>query len=697
MIWAPADDRTMVDTTTGSLPSLSSAFPSDQHPGQKDLLRDQLSLDNTAMPHARDVTPAGSRKRWRFGGRSLRNDGGSDSRRQELIPYNKPRGKLRTIGGECPAVRGSENVRDVDVDDETDCVFGDEISCDSGNLVALTSCDTCQMETESRDGIDVERDESVRNGDSERVGNRKRDVEGNTIGVWGSVDRISGSDGNTCASKLKIGGSVEKKECVNGRLGGSLRQIGGSDGKIGGIDEKIGCNSRRVGGSLRKIGGSDGELESCEWLLVRRDGGTNCPTPGCEHCAEESIGSGHPARTDTPAGAGVKFSVDDFTIPVRSAKRNKSLGSEFEGQIKNTSPQQPAGAGKLSRALSFSTTSTKMKSAPAEGSRLRRLIARWSLPKSNSVFSSFGSFLASYFRPSWRSSDPTPVNAEENEVVEKPCERDERKMKLKDDVSKDLVGGSEEVSTDTHAEVDETSGHDRDGRTDEDVEGERPGEEGFSNIGKISETDSEGFDSKKKCDSQAYDEQNEVFLDADDCGCEEEPEKENEDGDSEDGEEEEFQREHGWVRKRVSQIERQITIRQVQQQWKELMKKTNDAATILSGKGEGGVESKEKLSTHLASRVEGDDRREHSRENSADKDSCDDLRYDGEEKNAVMKTESSTEDSDTEVEEDEEQGTVALRSKSRGRTPSVYRYSNRPTSLYRYSVVRPRTVIIGLG
>ncbi|KAK4328960.1 hypothetical protein Pmani_000652 [Petrolisthes manimaculis] len=58
-------------------------------------------------------------------------------------------------------------------------------------------------------------------------------------------------------------------------------------------------------------------------------------------------------------------------------------------------------------------------------------------------------------------------------------------------------------------------------------------------------------------------------------------------------------------------------------------------------------------------------------------------------------------DSDTEVEEEvtEELGEiVTLRSRSRNDSTSIYRYSDRPTSsVYRYSVVRPRTVIIGLG
>ncbi|KAK3864314.1 hypothetical protein Pcinc_029991 [Petrolisthes cinctipes] len=58
-------------------------------------------------------------------------------------------------------------------------------------------------------------------------------------------------------------------------------------------------------------------------------------------------------------------------------------------------------------------------------------------------------------------------------------------------------------------------------------------------------------------------------------------------------------------------------------------------------------------------------------------------------------------DSDTDVEEEvtEELGEiVTLRSRSRNDSTSVYRYSDRPTSsVYRYSVVRPRTIIIGLG
>ncbi|XP_071546312.1 uncharacterized protein [Panulirus ornatus] len=628
--------------------------------------------------HIRDVNPLGHRKQWLPCDR--------DPQQQNPVPLKRVGEKLRTRdteGGE-RSEGGKCEVIVADVGGDPGGVSPDEISCCSGSSPAASlGGDTRPIETESGNGVDVLTESD---GGCARITNGEEDIAGDTMRYGGSVDRIGDPDGRfgdlggkPDMADWKIGGSDDKIGYAKRKIGD--REIGGSEGRIGGSDDKIQCQNKRKGGSLPSFEDRDVDIENCEWKTGGRDGETKCIHPDLDG---KSVWSREPNEGDTPGDDyESRASEGDLSGPARSVGRSKPPDIKFEEVIEKTITHNPASVRKLNRASS-SPTPNRTKSSPADGSKMRRIIARLFLPKSGSVISFFSSFLASYtFRPSRRrASDPTPMSTETNDE-EKTWEKDEERMTLEEAASEVHAGWRERSSAETHALHEETTEPDGDARLDDNEEAEEgPGDEDKADEDRTSETDKENSDSKEEeCDINVGDD-NDVFFDPEEGKCEEDLEEcegnswDSDLYDCQDG----LQQGQGWVRKRVSQIERQISIRQEQQHLKELKRQlTGRAAAFASHISDGAAET------------------ERPAECDGDKGATYGLRQDMEESDATTRAESSAEDSDTEVEEDEVQGTVTLRSKSRERSTSMYRYSTRPTSLFRYSVVRPRTVIIGLG
>lgn len=191
--------------------------------------------------------------------------------------------------------------------------------------------------------------------------------------------------------------------------------------------------------------------------------------------------------------------------------------------------------------------------------------------------------------------------------------------------------------------------------------------------GKYLPTSLSGFRDKGK--------NNEGFDDDEDVFC----------ADNGEGDDFEYMQRSGWVKRRVTLLERQISTKMEEETIKtrsSVKRKLVSDKNVCDTEEERGGGKRERQGEETTT----GGRRPRRKSIDTNKKTNNN--------NNTNNNKDTDDDSDTEVEEEvtEELGEiVTLRSRSRNDSTSVYRYSDRPTSLYRYSVVRPRTVIIGLG
>ncbi|XP_069947975.1 uncharacterized protein [Cherax quadricarinatus] len=503
--------------------------------------------------------------------------------------------------------------------------------------------------------------------------------------IGGSLRKISSSFRMFGSSGGRPGATIIQSTPSNGKIGKGDRKLGGSDGKLGGTDGKL-------RGSDGKLGGSDGKLGKSYWKIGGSDGRINSIIED-----SKKIDGSYSRRHNKETGILLccPHLGDDMTGHNQRGrrfkqKRNKSEGSETEEAKPWTAgTKEPAGSrSQVGRAFSFSPVS-RSKPTSANITRVSQLFSRISLRKSKPIFS-FSRFLASYiFKHPWRkSSDPTPLKREDEGKEEEGREEeiqpggDEREVSLVD---------TKEASRDVDAERNWTRGSGTEENVNKDKDGsgitlinevctENDGRETTHTI--CHETHPNEYETSKTelensnslCFTDKEDYNDEVFFEADEDEDERgEWPRQSDNNTAEGSEEDEICFGTGWVKKRVSQIERQISLKKEIEEGEKLLRKKSIRSSLSS------------------KTVDSDDTATLLEEENVDNNDNDETQDED------LKSESGeTDGSDTEV-EDEVGDIVILRSKSRGQTASLYRYSDSINSIYRYSVTRPRTVIIGLG
>ncbi|XP_042239188.1 uncharacterized protein LOC121877476 isoform X2 [Homarus americanus] len=482
-------------------------------------------------------------------------------------------------------------------------------------------------------GIDCER---------QRIGKRNREI-------GGSVREIRCSEWKIKDSLRKIGSSDWKVRGSDSKTKGSYERLGGSVGKIEDSGEKIGSYFRKSNSCGGKIGSSDGKINCLVTVNKSNNGSSNIlqkPTRSTELLTKGYV------------------EKDDLVAASLSGRRNKSVSDEEE-EVRKIGKGT---ASKLGRAFSFSPASKNKPATPTSTSRVNRLLERWLLRKSNPIFPSFSQFINDYiFKPlSRKSSDPTTLKTE-TDGDERGKGGDELKCS-----GCDLMG-NEEKGDKTKREFDHRKI--------------------FHKFENSEEKETVKNYSEKGHEREEWDD--EVFIEADEYDCQKLTRKYDKDN-LQDGDNEEYLLESGWVKKRVSQIERQIATKKLENTQSTTRKKSSDS--ILPHITEGDMDwviSKATDTVHSLTIVEGEEERVL-----AGNDKTNDKKDEMQEETVELKTaetENSGDDSDTDTEEDEVGDIVVFRSKSQNRPTSLYRSSNRPPSLYRYSALRPRTLIIGLG
>nr|XP_045599519.1 uncharacterized protein LOC123758831 [Procambarus clarkii] len=548
-------------------------------------------------------------------------------------------------------------------------------------------------------------------------------IGGSVGNIGGSVGNIGGSVGNIGGSVGNIGGSVGNIRGSVDKVSRSVKHIGGSDGNIGGSGWRFGGSLRKFGSSLRRFGSDSkikcsGKTRNTELKLTASNGKTRNSSGKINSVTEDEENGGccgFPARGRDVAGGsrarggdvagGSRARSGDVAggsrakggdAPSRGGKRNKSEGSEpEETKADRLHKKMSSGGNKVGRAFSFSPAS-RSKPSPASVPAVNRIFGRFSFRKSSSIFSTFSQFLASYiFKPSLRkSSDPSPLRTEDN--IDKNEEEKGREEIQRCAEQRDGAVVTAEACLDAETQRNVERGSESEGgagqvHAGEEVKccsvGRADGNELSHNNNETSKPDRDN--TMHLCLFGDNDSNDDVFRASDVKGGEDkvgELAREDENSSTQSAVEnyEEYVIGTGWVKKRVSQIERQISVKKMEEQQKLVRQKST--TTTLSYRSGDGKTSTSSDDTATLTEDQDEGRRSADEEVENNKPHGEDENKSGE-----------SDDSDTEVEDDEMGDVVLLRSKSRGQVASLYRYSDCPTSLYRYSAIRPRTVIIGLG